>query len=335
MDLNPIVKYDNWMNDLSFKNFTAMDYNMFFILCSLLRDKNTDTISISFDEIRALTNYKRTSNKELAKDLREMNVKLLAMSCMLDLQGDGRTTVQFNFFNFFKVSEPTKMLTVNVSSLFTFVINNLLNKYTMFDFRTFMMLKSKYSKTLFRLFKQWNGRLRFECSVEKLRELLDIPEKYDVKRINANIIKPAIEEIQKTGTFLHLTYKVKKSRKQGHPTTSYIFTWATRDGVKIKNIENYTEKELDKLMDEYNSLPSELRGIAEIIPDDQCPGYAQSTPPIDVDVTPFLQDEDEDIIPPKKETDFMDMSKVMLTEADKQMILDFLRNPSGGPIYKM
>ena len=74
--MNEIVKYNNHMNLINFDSFTATDFNVFFALCSIFKEKGDTCITLSFSEIKRLIDYKSTSQERFIEDLNTMNTKL-------------------------------------------------------------------------------------------------------------------------------------------------------------------------------------------------------------------------------------------------------------------
>ena len=49
--LNEIVKYENSLNDVSFRKFNPNELDLFFSICSRLKDNSTEEIEFSFDQL--------------------------------------------------------------------------------------------------------------------------------------------------------------------------------------------------------------------------------------------------------------------------------------------
>ena len=65
------------MNNIALKNFNAVEMDLFYALCTQVKNKNTDDIQLDFDQLKELSNYKATANKRFINDLRHTNKKLL------------------------------------------------------------------------------------------------------------------------------------------------------------------------------------------------------------------------------------------------------------------
>lgn len=234
-----VVKYDNWLNSLNFGDFTAVDQNLFFSICAMIKEKGLDPITISFDDIREMTNYTKNSNSSFIADLQRMNEKLLKVTGTLKLSDEEETIIQFNLFSYFKVKKKSKTLTVAINPNFKFVLNGLLTEFTILDLPVFISLSSKYSKELYRQFRQWKSVGKFpRVSVEKMREMLKVPESYSNHKFYQRIIEPSVKELNEKGAFRNLRCTIKHSRKQGQPVTGYVFTWALEKVKAITKVDN-------------------------------------------------------------------------------------------------
>lgn len=220
-----VVKYSNWMNELNFSTFTATDFNFFFALCAKAKDQKTETITFTFDELKKLTNYKFTGTARFIEDLKRMNKKLLSIDCIIDMEDKAGTLAQLNLFSTFLTRVNDKTLTVRVNPDFCFILNDLLSNYTKFDLSIFVSLESKYSKELFKHFKQWNSTGKVTFPVEELRKKLGAPTSYTNGKFYQLILEPSIKELRTKGCFKNLKCTINYSKQPGRPVKSYTFTW--------------------------------------------------------------------------------------------------------------
>lgn len=217
-----IVKLDNEFNKLKFRGFGKMDQNLLMALCSMIRDKGTDEISISFAELRHLSGYTATSNQSFMNDIDRMTDKLMKVNSKIITEG---RIQKFVLFPTCDICEKTETIRIAVNKDFAFLLNEL-SAYTMFELDEYIDLDSKYSKNLYRLLKQYRttGEMRIS-DIDDFREKLDCPKKYSAKYFMFQCIKPAIEELNEKHYFNNLTVETEKARKRGAPTIGYIFQW--------------------------------------------------------------------------------------------------------------
>ena len=100
--------------------------------------------------------------------------------------------------------------------------------------KEFIELKSKYSKTLYRLLKQWRTVGHFEVQdIEEFFRTMDVPSSYEVSLATARCVSPAVKELQSTKSFSSLKMKTVRKGKGGH-TSGYLFDF-TPDSCLAKS----------------------------------------------------------------------------------------------------
>ena len=223
--MDEIVKYQNDMNRLNFKGFTQTDMNMFMALCTQMKEKSTEEINMSFSKIKELVKYdiKKKNIEEFVNDLQRMNENLMKVNCKIIT---GSKIKMFVLFPTFEIDTEKETLKVAVNKEFTWLLNEM-KTYTTFELAEFIELKSKYSKNLYRLLKQWRttGKYIFH-DLEEFRELMDVPKSYTNRQLMQDCVNVAIEEISKSdGSFKGFQCEPVYARKRGKPLDKLIFTW--------------------------------------------------------------------------------------------------------------
>ena len=220
-----LVKYQNDMNRLSFRKFSQVDMNIFFMLCAQLKEKGSSEVVLTYSEIKKAIKFaSNETEKEFINRIDDIGGNIL------DIKGKIRTSssnIRFNLFRKFENNFIEKKLIVAVDEEYLWLLNEMTN-YTTFELEEFVNLKSRYSKNLFRLLKQWRTQGRFIFyDLEEFRDLMDIPASYKNKTMMTNIIKPSIEEIcEKEKSFKGLTCTPRYSEsRRGRPLEALEFTW--------------------------------------------------------------------------------------------------------------
>lgn len=250
--MNEIVKYDNYMNGLKFTGFTTTDFNFLMLLCSKAHDEDIKKIIISFDELRQKAAYTRTSIQQFRTDLERMNEKLMRVTCKLKTE---TKTIMFVLFPTFEIDVEQQTLTVAVNEHFRFILNELVKNFTRFDLNEFVKLDSKYSKTLYRLLKQFKTTGKYETRLDDFRKKIDCPESYSNKYVMDLIIKPSLEELQPYFTDLQCT--VQYAHKRGRPVEGYVFMFKPEKPAQTEEIPAEADK------------PAKLRSKKEISPEER------------------------------------------------------------------
>lgn len=263
--VNEIVKYGNEMNMVPFRKFTANEMNLFFSIVSRMRDKGTDIITFSWDELRYLSKYKPTSTQRFVDDLNSTYKKMLQLSYGSNYIANNKLTIShFVLFTGFDITAgisddgseidiESGKVEVTVNPKLQHVLNDL-ESWTRYSLEEFINLKSTYSKTMFRLLKQYRTTGIYRVKIDDFRELLDVPKSYQVGQIDQKILKPIKEELSEV--FSNLKVMKKKSNRRGNKVLGYTFTFTpeskTADdfthGFKINEVKNTQSREKKKEM---------------------------------------------------------------------------------------
>lgn len=204
-----IVKYSNQFNAQALRKFTALDLDLLMAIASRVRDKGTDEVVFTFEELRRLAGLqKNLTNDELEDRIIQVNRRLLALNFMFK---DGRKTIQFPLFAAFETDPDALTLLAAVNSRFSFLLNDLTSQFTRFELAEFTALRSSYAKECYRRLKQYRKTGVWKVSLEDFRRLLDVPKSYRVSNINQFVLRPIEDEL---GPLLNLTVHRKYLKKR-------------------------------------------------------------------------------------------------------------------------
>ncbi|TPR47833.1 replication initiation protein, partial [Apilactobacillus micheneri] len=187
---NEIVKYNNELNFVPFNNFNKREFNILFVIISKLKDKGTKKTELSFNEIKKLSNYKQRGNKFL-KDLENVYNKILSLKIWRESSNVYESWVLFTYY---KIDNNNQSISIKVNPDLSNILNNL-SRWTRFNLENFVLLNSTYSKTIFRLLKQYRvvGKRTFDLNNFKM--LLGIPKSYRASDINKRVLQPIMIEL--------------------------------------------------------------------------------------------------------------------------------------------
>ena len=230
--MTEVVKYHNDLNTVIMRNWKPVEMNIFFGIIAKLRDKDTRKVIFSTDELREMTDTAGNKNiNRWNKAMIEVSQKVSQLNYYYE---DEERYVLMMLFSMFEVNKKEQTLTVQVSEHFDYVLNQLNATFTSYELREFTELRSSYSKSMYRLLKQWRtvGKKRF--SVDEFSMLLDIPNSYSKGMVDRQIINPIIDEL--SNYFDNLKVKKIKENTRGNPITHYEFTWTPeKTGQWIEN----------------------------------------------------------------------------------------------------
>ena len=108
----------------------------------------------------------------------------------------------------------------------------MLNKeFTSYQLKQIGALSSFYAIRLYELMSQFHKLGQRECTLEQLREMLDLRDKYpSVKDLRRWVLEPALKELN-AGTDLNVTMEVKR---RGRKVVGYLFTIAKVDQMALE-----------------------------------------------------------------------------------------------------
>ena len=222
MEENNIVRYHNDLNSITFYKFGSIDFDLFMSICSRMADKGIAEIRIPFEELRNISGFNNHwSEKKFISCLDSMNGKQLLSQGRIETD---QYIDRFNIFRKMRIDKEQRFLYVQADEEYLYILNELKRNFTRFELQEFVGLDSKYSKTLYRLLKQYRTTGLYRVTLNEFKRLLSIPKSYSNKYISDKIIKPSMSALSKY--FNNLAYKVLYEAKRGRPVKGYEFTFA-------------------------------------------------------------------------------------------------------------
>lgn len=231
-----VVQYSNQLNKLKLGIFKENEIDIFFSLLLKAKDEKKDLIIISFSELRKLSEGDKNNNRFI-KNILSLNEKLKSLSQTIQMENGDYLT--FSLFGDILTSPTRKVIEVPINNKFRFLIDNLMENFTIFDLKELVGLKGSYPKTLFRLLKQWESTGEYIVKINDFREIMGIPSTYLMKNIRQKIFKPCLEELGKSFERLELT-----ELKKGRNVETLVFTWKGKKEKKedIIDIQSVKKK---------------------------------------------------------------------------------------------
>lgn len=207
------VVYKNDLNLVPLRKFTSTEINLFFAMCNKLKEKETNTLHLSFDELKELSNYSpETRNiNRFVKDLDDVYKKMLELTIRYE---DDEVIERFVLFNHYRIHKREQYLEISTSPNLKHILNSITNNFTKFELKEMTNLKSTYSKNMFRILKQYKHTGYMKIKIDDFRERLDVPKSYRMTDINKNVFKPIVKELNTIFNNLNINkIKAKKGRK--------------------------------------------------------------------------------------------------------------------------
>lgn len=249
MDKNKdLVKYHNDINKLKMGNLDEKELELFFALCVELKDIGEDEVKINIREFKRKYNIANKNNIRFEKYMETVVNKFLDTRIIIKTKN--KLDIG-NFFTRFTLDFDVNTLFVQINRSYLYLLNNLVEMYTQFNFEDYQNLKSKYAKRLMPKLSQWNGTKKIEYKKDELYEILGASESYksDISSFNKRILKPATTELRK----IFFNLKIKPIKNINKSINSYLFTWSDKpkeiiEAEEVKTIE--ISKKLKIILDE-------------------------------------------------------------------------------------
>lgn len=235
-----IVIYNNDLNTKVYlKKFNNFNWDIFMIVVSALAYTKTGVVYISLKEIMKKTNYTSKNWENFITKIRETNRKILASICEVESEKD---IDQFPLFKRFRI-EDKKFLRVEVEKEYMFFFNNY-DEYTSFGLKTFLELKNKYTKPLFKQLMQFKNTGKAFFRMEDFRNKLDIPNSLSFSKVRDRILIPSIQDF----SIIFKNYKIVAKVLDGEEIeiTENMPDEAKKDRRQVTNINFFftiTKKE--------------------------------------------------------------------------------------------
>ncbi|WP_181566393.1 replication initiation protein [Helicobacter monodelphidis] len=207
--MNEVVKYHNDFNKLNLNGFSELQQNILFGLIFAIKDKK-ETIMLDYGQIKEFTKNSKLTGQELWKQAQELEKNLSKLDFTIIKPCEDSKIFERATYNLFKKfslfystsdnnpDNPNKSLgqiEVKINEEFAYLINELTANFTRFELAEFIALSGKYTKTLYRLLKQFRSTGLLHIEWKEFLRVMDIPESYKICDIERQILKPAIKEL--------------------------------------------------------------------------------------------------------------------------------------------
>jgi len=186
------VKYKNELNLIPMRNFDSVEMNLFFSICAKMKDKGISKVRFTFEDLKELSAYKPTSVKRFADDLEAVYSKMIQLTYRTEEPG---IREKFVLFTGYRIDENNQTVDISVNPELDYIINELSTEFTKFELQEFTGIRSSYAKTMYRLLKQYRSTGFYKVKIEDFREILAIPDSYQMSDIDKQVLKPIKNEL--------------------------------------------------------------------------------------------------------------------------------------------
>lgn len=247
--MNEVVKYDNQMNNIAFKGMTAMDIDLFMLICAKTKESKEEVFKFDFTELKKAIGISKKTDRFFLQEIQRVAKKLKHIG------GSFNDGVSFDEFTLFPTFHGTiedesngiyghlkkGTMIVRVNPDYSFLLNELTKNFTRFELSEFVKLESKYSKNLYRLLKQYRKTGTYRVETAKFRELMDCPKSYSNKIFMYECVSVAVKELSR-GYFEDLKVTPIRDIGRGRPIIAYEFTFKKSSDIPGQyRIDDYQE----------------------------------------------------------------------------------------------
>lgn len=284
-----IVKYDNRFNKTSLADLDAREQNILFSVCSAFTKEKKENIILPLDAFREMAGLTKAQSgvnearfKKLLDETIDTSLKL-TFAVDTEEEGAGHVTEYFTMFSMFKAYWDRNELRVSLNPRFQHYLYDIPEKvsFTMYELEMILKLRSTYSKTLFRMFRQ-NHKGRFTMAFSEFKDRMGLTgKKYMVSTILQKV-KKAIQEFEKLGIYKNVLVETTQGRGRGHPVETISFSYELADTARSRlegkvypeDMPEYVYKIKKTTRLVKNPKTQVVYGVTEILPDmemERCP----------------------------------------------------------------
>lgn len=221
-----LIKYHNDINKLKLGNFTENETDIFFSLLFKAKETKEDIIIMSFLELKALANGD-THNDRFLRNILSLNGKLKSMNQTVEIEKGVYLT--FSLFGDILTDSNRKIIEIPINPRFRYLINNIMDNFTVIDLKQLVSLKGNYAKVLYRLLKQFEATKLYTVKLEDFRDLMGVPNTYAMFTIRQKVLKPCMEQLGQ-----YFEGLILEEIKVGRNVSSLKFMWNRKEKRKIK-----------------------------------------------------------------------------------------------------
>lgn len=221
-----LIKYHNDINKLKLGNFTENETDIFFSLLFKAKETKEDIIIMSFLELKALANGD-THNDRFLRNILSLNGKLKSMNQTVEIEKGVYLT--FSLFGDILTDSNRKIIEIPINPRFRYLINNIMDNFTVIDLKQLVSLKGNYAKVLYRLLKQFEATKLYTVKLEDFRDLMGVPNTYAMFTIRQKVLKPCMEQLGQ-----YFEGLILEEIKVGRNVSSLKFMWNKKEKRKIK-----------------------------------------------------------------------------------------------------
>ncbi|WP_158656931.1 replication initiation protein [Helicobacter bizzozeronii] len=224
------VSFHNDVNSVSLGKLGALETNLLFATFHKLKEKQDELLVFEAEDIKSMIGSKtKVSLENLSKIVERLWKNIRAANFWILYPRAKENLMLFNRFHInYHDTQKTQVKSMEIQMnmpYFGYLLNFLNANFTSFELLEFQNINGKYAKTLYRFLKQWKSTgVPPKMEWGKFRELMGISNNIKLLRVlKRDILKPAIQELNKLPHFKNLCYEKLKTKGMGNRITHIQF----------------------------------------------------------------------------------------------------------------
>lgn len=235
---NDVVRYNNGFNTVPLRQFTPIEMDIFWSICSKMKRKRTKEITFEFETFKELANYNRREKEGFYKALKTLSDKLGSLTYKFE---DEDEFEQLWLFQRFYISKKNESVTIQASERFEFILNSIGNDFTRFELENITHLSSGYTKELYRqLMSHRDKKTRkgaWYVKVDDFRSVMQVPQSFRMTNIDKRIFDVANKEFttpNEYGEVIFSKFRVEKVKaRKGNKISSFRIYFQEPDVLSV------------------------------------------------------------------------------------------------------
>lgn len=240
---NDVVRYNNGFNTVPLRNFTPVEMDIFWAICSKMKRKGNDTVEFKFEIFKELSNYERSSMNSFYLALKNVGDKLGTLTYKFE---DESYYEQLWLFQRFAIDKENEKVIIQANERFDFILNSIGSNFTRFELENMTKLSSGYTKEIYRqLMAHRDIKTRkgaWYIKIDDFRDALAIPKSYRMSDIDKRILSVAEKEflsIHNAGDPIFSSFRIEKVKaRKGNKISSLRFYFTEFQSLIIPMLES-------------------------------------------------------------------------------------------------
>lgn len=243
---NDVVRYNNGLNTVPLRNFTPVEMDIFWSICSKMKRKSSQEVTFNFEVFKELSRYDRREKESFYNALKSTWNKMKNLNYQFE---DSNYFEELLLFQRFAIDKENEKVIIQASERFEFILNSIGTSFTRFELENMTRLSSSYTKEIYRqLMAHRDIKTRkgaWFIKVDDFREVLAIPNSYRMTDIDRQIFKVASKEftsMHEDGHIIFSKFRVEKVKaRKGNKISSFRIYFEEHQDFEVPLI-NYLEE---------------------------------------------------------------------------------------------